>query len=99
MSDEKFQELMDAIQTSKQDLQKDFTDQIVKLKSKVIAGQETSSQEVVKKLNKRSYQFKHKGNEAQFVLNTTVEEHFDAARKENLKEGIKVIEQRQKHIK
>ena len=82
MSDEKFQELMDAIRASKQDLQKDFTDQIAKLKSEVTAGQETSSQEVVKRLNKRSYQFKRKGNEAQFVFNTTVEEHFDAARKE-----------------
>ena len=119
MSDEKFQELMDAIRTSKQDLQKDFTDQIAKLKSEVTAGQETSSQEVVKRLNKRSYQFKRKGNEAQFVFNTTVEEHFDAARKElgklnptnehekdivkktaaPLKEGIKAIEVRQKHIK
>ena len=119
MSDEKFQELMDAIRASKQDLQKDFTDQIAKLKSEVTAGQETSSQEVVKRLNKRSYQFKRKGNEAQFVFNTTVGEHFDAARKElgklnptnehekdimkktaeHLKEGIKAIEVRQKHIK
>ena len=52
MNEEKFQELMDAIQVSKHDLQKDFTDQMAKLKSEVMAGQESSSQEVVKKLNK-----------------------------------------------
>ena len=33
MSDEKFQELMDAIHASKRDLQKDFSDQILKLKA------------------------------------------------------------------
>ena len=68
MSDEKLQELMDAIQASKRDLQKDFTDQISKLKSEVTAGQESSSQEVVKKLNKRTFQFKRKGNEAQYSM-------------------------------
>ena len=119
MSDEKFQELMDAIHASKRDLQKDFSDQILKLKSEVTAGQESSSQDVVKKLNKRTYQFKRKGNEAQYAFNTTVEEHIDAARKELgkmnptgehekavvkktgdlLKEGMKAIEVRQKHIK
>ena len=71
----------------------------------------------MKKLNKRTYQFKRKGNEAQYTFNTTVEEH--TARKELgklnpvegndkaivkktcelLKEGIKAIEVRQKHIK
>ena len=119
MNEEKFQELMDAIQVSKHDLQKDFTDQMAKLKSEVTAGQESSSQEVVKKLNKRTHQFKRKGNDAPYTFNTTVEEHIDAARKELgklnpvaendkaivkkmgelLKQGIKAIEVRQKHIK
>lgn len=36
----------------------------------------------MKKLNKRTYQFKKKGNEAQYSFNTTIEEHIDAARKE-----------------
>ena len=73
----------------------------------------------MKKHKKRTYQFKRKGNEAQYTFNTTVEEHIDAARKELrklnpveehnkaiakktgklLKEGIKAIEVRQKHIK
>ena len=82
MNEEKFQELMDTIQVSKQDLQKDFTDQMCKLRSEVTAGQESSLQEVVKKLNKRTYQFKRKGNEAQYTFNTTIEEHIDAVRKE-----------------
>ena len=47
-----------------------------------MAKQESSSQEVVKKLNKRTYQFERKGNEAQYTFNTTIEEHIDAARKE-----------------
>ena len=119
MNEEKVQELMDAIQASKQGLQKDFTDQMWKLKSEVTAEQESSSQEMVKKLNKRTYQFKRKGNETQYTFNTTAEEHIDAARKELgklnpvkendkailkktgklLKEGIKAIKVRQKHIK
>ena len=81
MNEEKFQELMDAIQVSKRDLQKDFTDHMSKLKSEILTGQESSSQEVVKKLNKRTFQFKRKGNEAQYTFNTTVEELIDAARK------------------
>ena len=82
MSDKKLQKLMDAIQASKRDLQKDFTDQISKLKNEVMAGQESSSQEVVKKVNKCTFQFKRKGNEAQYTFNTTVEEHVDTATKE-----------------
>ena len=82
MSDEKFQELMDAIHASKCDVQKDFSDQILKLKREVTARQESSFQEVMKKLNKYSYQLKRKANEAQYAFNITVEEHIDAARKE-----------------
>ena len=40
MNKEKFQELMDIIQASKRDLQKDFTEQMSKLKSEVADGQE-----------------------------------------------------------
>ena len=60
---------MDAIQASKQDLQKDFTNQISKLNSEVTVGQESSSQEVVKKLNKQNYQFK--GKETKFSTHST----------------------------
>ena len=63
------QELMDTIQASKGELQKDYTDQMSKLKSEVMAGQESSSQEVVKKLNKQNYQFK--GKETKFSTHST----------------------------
>ena len=36
----------------------------------------------MKKLNKRTYKFKRKGNEAQYAFNTTVEECIEAAMKE-----------------
>ena len=52
------------------------------LQRKVTASQESSSHEVVAKLQKRTYQFKKKGNEAQFTFNTTVEEHIEAAKRE-----------------
>ena len=45
----------------------DFSEQISQLK-KVTAGQESSSQEILKKLNKRTYQFQRKGNEAQDLI-------------------------------
>ena len=96
MNEEKFQELMDTIQTSKRDLQKDFTNQMSKYKNEVTAGQESSSQEVVKKRNKRTYQFKRKVNEAQYTFNTTVEEHIDAARKKLGK--LNLVEEHNKAI-
>ena len=58
----KLQELMDAIQSTQRELKADFSEQISQLKKEVTAGQESSSQEVVKKLNKRTYQFQRKGN-------------------------------------
>ena len=74
------QELMDTIQASKGELQ-DYTDQMSKVKSDITAGQESFSQEVVKKLNKQSYQFESKENKAQYTFNTTIKEHIDAAEK------------------
>ena len=46
------------------------------------AGQEATSQEVVKRINKCSYQFQKKGNEAQFMFNMAVEEHIESAKRE-----------------
>ena len=82
MEDKKFKQIMEAIQTTKSNLKADFNDQMVKLKQDVTASQECSSQEVVKKLNKRVYQFRRKGNEAQYAFNSTVEEHMSVAKKE-----------------
>ena len=46
------------------------------------ANQSSSSRDVMAKLNKRSYQFKRKGNEAQFSFNESVDEHIDAAKRQ-----------------
>ena len=63
-------------------LDKKFSSSISKLQQEVTAGQEATSQEVVKRINKRSYQFQKKGNEAQFMFNATVEEHIESAKRE-----------------
>ena len=80
--EDKFQRLLDAIDASKKDLQTEFSTKITKLQQEVTAGQESSSKEVVQKIQKRAYQFRRKGNEEQFKFNSAVEEHFDAAKKE-----------------
>ena len=82
MDEAKFQQLMEAIQTTQKDLKTDFSAQISKLKKEVTAGQESLSQEVVKKLNKRAYQFQRIGNEAQYAFNLSIEEHIESAQKE-----------------
>ena len=45
-------------------------------------NQESSSQEVVQKLNKRAYHFQKKANEAQFNFNSTLEDHISTVKKE-----------------
>ena len=80
-------------------LDKKFSSSISKLKQDVTAGQEAASQEVVKRINKRSYQFQKKGNEAQFVFNATVEEHVETARTELSKVMPAVTEEQQLTIK
>ena len=82
MEDKQFQHLLDAISTSKKDLQAEFTDKLAKLQKEVTAGQESSSQEIVEKIQKCSYQFRRKGNEEQFNFNASVDEHLGAAKKE-----------------
>ena len=80
MEDDKFQHLLDAIDASKKDLETEFSTKITKLQQEVTAGQESSSKEVVQKIQKRAYQFRRKGNEEQFKFNSAVEEHFDAVK-------------------
>ena len=41
-------------------------------------GQESSSQEIIYKIKKHSYQFQRKGNGEQFKFNSAVEEHLKA---------------------
>ena len=80
--EEKLQEMMDTICSTQWKLKADFTEQISKLKRKVTAGQESSSQEVVKKLNKYTYHFQRKENEAQYLFNSSAEDHLESAKKE-----------------
>ena len=63
MDAEKFQQIMDAIQPSKQEMQAELSSKLEKLQKEVTAGQESALQEVVQKIEKRSYQFRRKGNE------------------------------------
>ena len=67
MEEEQFQRLLDAISA---------------LQKEVMAGQESFSQEVVEKIQKRSYQFRRKSNKEQFKFNASVDEHLGAAKKQ-----------------
>lgn len=51
-----------------------------KLQKEVTSGQENTSREVVKKIEKHTYQFHRKGNKEQFRFNASVEEHMKAAK-------------------
>ena len=68
MENKQFKKLMDAIVASKTSIEAQFTSKLDKLQQEVAANQASCSQEVMTKLNKRPYQFKRKGNEAQFFL-------------------------------
>ena len=63
------------------------------------AGQEAASQEIVERIDKRSYLFQKKGNETQFLFNATVDKHVDAARKELAKVIPGAMEEQQVIIK
>ena len=83
VEDEQFQHLLDAISTSKKDLQAKFTDKLAKLQKEVMAGQgEFLSRSHRENIQKRSYQFRRKGNEEQFKFNALVDNHLGAAKKE-----------------
>ena len=84
--EEKLQEMMDTIRSTQRKLKADFTEQISKLKREVTVEQESSSQEVVKKLNKLTYHFQRKGNEAQYLFNSLVEDHLESTKKELAKQ-------------
>ena len=80
-------------------LDKKFFSSITELKNEVTAGQEAASQEVVKRIDKRSYLIQKKGNETQFLFNATVDEHVDAARKKLVKVIPGAMEEQQITIK
>jgi len=82
MEDEQFSRLLAAIEESKQDIRGKISTRISTLQQEVAAGQESSSQEVLKKISQRSYQFQRKGCEVQFRFNCSMEDHLEAAKKE-----------------
>ena len=86
------------------DLQTEFSDKLAKLQKEVTARQGSSSQEVVEKIQKRSFQFCRKGNEEQFKFNALVDEHLGAAKKElgklelRTKEEQKIVARSKAHF-
>lgn len=82
MDDKQYRVLMDAISTSKKEVEWKLTENLEKLRKEVIEVQEQTSQELASKLNKSSYQFHRKGNEVQFRFNADLEDSLGAAKKE-----------------
>ena len=62
---------MDTIQSSKLEMQEELSSKLEKLQKEATSGQESASQEVVKKIEKHSHQFRRKGNEEQFRFNAS----------------------------
>ena len=82
MDDEQYKALMDAISSSKQEVEGRLTEMLEKIQQEVTEVQERTSHELATKLNKSSYQFRRKGNEVQFHFNATIEETIGSAKKE-----------------
>ena len=78
MDETRYQELLEAIHDSKRDVQQEITE----LKKDNTAAQEKSSQELVSKISKSTYQFRRKGNEIQFNFNATIADSISSVRKE-----------------
>ena len=85
VGEDPFKLLMDAITGMKREIKEKFSTSLEELQRKVTANQESSSEEVVSKLKQRAYRFKRKGNEAQFVFNSSVEERIHSAKRELMK--------------
>ena len=82
MENEQFKKLMDTIAASMTSIEVQFTFKLDKLQQEVAANQASCSKEVMTKLNKRPYQFKRKGNEAQFFFNESVDDWINAAKRQ-----------------
>ena len=78
---DQYTQLINAITATKDGIEVNFTAKLDKLQREVEASQASTSQEVMAKMNKKAYHFKKKGNEAQFIFNSMVEDHIDAAKK------------------
>ena len=75
--------MREAIQSSQREVEQKLAASLADLKREVAEARHSTSQEVVSRLNKSSYQFRKKGNEVQFHFNSSVEESMDATKKAN----------------
>ena len=82
MDDERYKQLLDAINDSKWDVENKLASSLEELKQDVNAVQEKASQDLESKINKSTYQFRKKGNEVQFSFNSSVKESISAAKQE-----------------
>ena len=82
MENKQFKKLMDVMAASKTNIEAQFAFKLDKLQQEVAANQASCSQEVMTKLNKRPYQFKRKGNEAQFLFNESVDDQINAVKRQ-----------------
>ena len=74
VTEDQFKLLIDMIMRKKQEMKEKFSTSLEELQRKVTANQERSLEKVVSKLKQCIYQFKQKGDEAQFVFNSATEE-------------------------
>jgi len=82
MEDNKFEKLMEELCATWRDMDQKLKDSIVDVKCKVSTMQERTTKEIQHKLNKPSYQFRHKGMEMQHNFNVEVENSIISARQE-----------------
>jgi len=93
MEDDKFEKLMEEAHASRHDMDQKLKDSIVDVKFEISTAQEQTTKEIQRKLNKPSYQFRHKGMKMQHNFNVEVEDSISAARQElgkmtGLKTGV-----------
>ena len=89
MEDEKFKQLMEEILQSRdearqprQEFETQLTLQLTDLRKDVTETQERTSQELVQRMSKSSYQFQKKGHERQFEFNSNIQSSIAAAQSE-----------------
>ena len=80
--DKKFDELMREIRQSRREVDEKLSTSIAKLKSEVNSAQQKTLQDLAKKIENSSYQFKRKGNEHQYNFNCSIEEAMCSTKEE-----------------
>ena len=78
---DQFQQIMGAIAATKSGIEQQFATNLNEPRQEVAATQATCSQQVLEKLNRKSYTFKKKGCEHQFVFNDKVNDRLQNTKK------------------